>query len=138
MVAQEIMTPNYTTVVPQAPLRKAARQMQDLNVGMLPVFDGRRLRGVITDRDIVIRAVAAGADPLTAPVADYMSEGIATCSEDCDIGDVARLMENRRVRRLIVTNSHSHPVGVLSTADLATTPESAGYAGEVLREVSQP
>ena len=137
MIAQDIMTPNYAAVVPQAPLREAARQMQDLNVGMLPVFDGESLMGVITDRDIVIRAVAAGADPLTAPVADYMTEGIATCPEDCDIGDVARLMEDRRVRRLIVINSDNYPVGVLSTADLAITPESAGYAGEVLREVSK-
>ncbi len=137
MIAHDIMTPNYAAVVPQAPLREAARQMQDLNVGMLPVFDGKRLMGVITDRDIVIRAVAAGADPLTAPVADYMSEGAATCSEDCDIGDVAHLMENRQIRRLIVTNSDGYPVGIVSTADLATTPESAGYAGEVLREVSK-
>lgn len=137
MIAQDIMTPNYQAVVPQTPLREAARQMDELNVGMLPVSDGNRLLGVITDRDIVVRAVAAGADPMSAPVSDYMTENVASCPEDWEIGDVARLMEDRQVRRVIVMNSGRHPVGVLSTADMATTPESSGYAGEILREVSK-
>src|SRR2546425_3409478 len=100
MQIKDIMTPNPECIDPGATLLDAARRMRDLDVGPLPVCDNDRLAGMITDRDITIRAVAEGKDLKTTTVREAMSEDIVYGFEDQDIDDAARVMEQKQIRRL--------------------------------------
>jgi CBS domain-containing protein len=139
MQTKDIMTPNVECVRPDATLQEAARKMRDLDVGPLPVCgDDDRLAGMITDRDIIIRAVAEGKDPRTTRVREAMTEEIISCFEDQDVDDAARVIEQRQVRRLVVLNRDKRLVGIVSLGDLAVETGARPTAGEVLREVSEP
>src|SRR5207248_4391749 len=105
MLIKDIMTPNPECISPDDSLQEAARKMRDLDIGPLPVCgDNDRLAGMITDRDIAIRAVAEGKDPRTTPVREAMTEEIISCFEDQDVREAARTMQERQVRRLVVRN----------------------------------
>jgi CBS domain-containing protein len=139
MQLKDIMTPNPECVRPNATLQEAARRMRDLDVGPLPVCgDDDRLAGMITDRDIAVRAVAEGKDPKTTPVREAMTEEIVYGFEDQDVDDAARVMEQRQIRRLVVLNRDRRLVGIVSLGDLAVEAGARATAGEVLREVSEP
>jgi CBS domain-containing protein len=112
--------------------------MRSLDAGSLPVCDHDRLAGMITDRDITVRAVADGRDPRTATVRDAMSEGINYCFEDDDVADAARLMRQKQIRRLVVLNHDKRLVGIVSLGDLAVETSDEHLAGETLERVSQP
>jgi CBS domain-containing protein len=112
----------------------AAAKMRHLDIGLLPVWDGERLVGMLTDRDITIRAVADGRDPGTTTARDIMTGELAWCYEDADISEAGRIMAERGVRRLAVINQEKRMVGMLSVGDLtAASPE---LAGEALRALS--
>jgi CBS domain-containing protein len=96
----EVMTPNVEVTRPDATLRQAAELMRDLDVGMVPVCDGERLVGTITDRDIVIRGVAAGCDVESTDVRELMSPDIVYCFEDQDTEEAADIMNVRQIRCL--------------------------------------
>jgi CBS domain-containing protein len=122
MKAIDIMTPDPRVVTEEEPLSAVARLMQTLDVGMIPVVDDvvkRRLRGVITDRDIAIRHVASG-HSTDCPVSSHMSAGsmVVARLED-DIHEVLARMEQRKVRRAPVTDEKGAVVGVISSADIA-------------------
>ena len=136
MKTSEIMTKDARCVGPDASLVVAARMMRDMNVGSLPVCDDDRVTGVITDRDITIRAVAEDRDPEGTPVRAVMSHEIAYAFEDQDVEDAARIMEVKQIRRLPVLNHEKRLVGILALGDLAVE---AGMAlsGEALKEISQ-
>lgn len=121
MRAAEIMTENPETVTPDATLADAARKMRDLDVGIIPVVDSesRRLKGVITDRDIAVRAVAEGRDAASTRVADCMSEGVETCNKNDSVREVLRLMQREQVRRVPITDREGRLVGIIAQADLA-------------------
>jgi CBS domain-containing protein len=121
MRAAEIMTENPETLTPDATLADAARKMRDLDVGIIPVVDGesRRLKGVITDRDIAVRAVAEGRDANSTRVSDCMSEGVETCNKNDSIRDVLQLMKREQVRRVPITDREGRLVGIIAQADLA-------------------
>jgi len=139
MRLKDIMTPNPECIRPDASIQEAACKMRDLDVGPLPVcgYDDR-LAGMITDRDIAVRAVAEGKDPRTTTVQDAMTEDIVFGFEDQELEDAARVMEMRQIRRLVVLNRDKHLVGIVSLGDLAVETGTRPTAGEVLREVSEP
>jgi CBS domain-containing protein len=138
MQIKDIMTPNPECIEPGATLQQAARRMRELDVGPLPVCDNDRLAGMITDRDITVRAVAEGKDPKTTAVREAMSEDIIFCFEDQDLEEAASLMEEKQIRRLAVLNRDKRLVGILSLGDLAVECGDRAKAGEILQEVSEP
>lgn len=139
MLLKDVMTPNPECIPPDATLQEAARRMRDLDVGPLPVCgDNDRLAGMITDRDIAVRAVAEGKDPKTAKVREAMSAKIIYCFEDQAMEEAARMMQQRQVRRLVVLNRDKRLVGIVSLGDLATEAGDRQKSGEILHDVSEP
>ena len=119
----EIMSTEVQTIQPQESLRRAAQYMQELDVGALPVCEGERLLGMLTDRDITVRGVADGLDPDAACVSDIMSPDVDTLTEDQDSEDAKQLMGERQVRRLPVVDAQQRLVGIVSLGDLAMQDE---------------
>jgi CBS domain-containing protein len=136
MQVSEAMSGDVQIADPNQPIRDAARLMAQIDAGVLPVGENDRLVGMITDRDIAIRAVGAGKGPAT-PVRDIMSEDVKYCFEDDDLDEVAQNMADIKVRRLPVLNRDKRLVGILSLGDIALTdgPRSAGNA---LCGISEP
>jgi CBS domain-containing protein len=133
---REIMTANPTTVRPESPVADAAKLMKSEDVGSLPVVDGDRLVGVVTDRDIVVRVVAEGGDPGAISVGEIRSSDPVTVDPKQDLGEALTQMARHQVRRLPVVDN-GRLVGVLAQADVAR--EAAGsVAGEVVEEISKP
>jgi CBS domain-containing protein len=133
----EVMTREVTVVPPDADLQRVAQMMRDLNVGALPVCDGKRLMGMITDRDITIRAVAEGIPPSSARVADVMSKDISWCFDDQTVGEVLQQMGDQQIRRLPVVSRHNMELtGVVSLGDLATRQD--GPTDSTLEDISRP
>ena len=136
MKVSEAMTRDVRVANPDQSIREAARTMAEIDTGVLPVGESDRLVGMITDRDIAIRAVAEGKGPDT-PVREVMTQDVKYCFEDEDTDHVARNMADQQVRRLPVVNRDKRLVGILSLGDLAVM-QGAGPAGEALTGVSQP
>jgi CBS domain-containing protein len=134
----DAMTRNVELTAPDASLQTAAKRMRDSGVGILPVGENDRLRGVITDRDIVVRAVASALDPQKTQVRDAMTPQVIYCFEDQPISEAAQLMERKAVRRLIVLNRRKRMVGLISLDDLAILPGEEKRVGEVLNRVAEP
>ena len=134
----DAMTRNVELTTPDATLQEAARRMRDSGVGILPVGENDRLRGVITDRDIAVRAVANARDPKSTRVRDAMTPQVIYCFEDQPISEAAELMEKKAVHRLIVLNRRKRMVGMISLDDLARLPGEARRVGEVLERVAEP
>jgi CBS domain-containing protein len=130
------MSTEVRTVQPQDSLRAAAQLMQQLDVGALPVCDGERLLGVLTDRDIAIRGVADGLDPERACVSDVMTPEVQCVVEDQDAQEAMRLMGERQIRRLPVVDRDRKLVGIVSLGDLAL--RQSGHVDEAVREISEP
>src|SRR4051812_7399558 len=138
MLIKEIMTHNVEVVSPGDTLEQAAQKMEELDVGLMPVCEGHRVVGLITDRDITVRATAAGCEPRTTLVGDAMSQDIISCYEDQDVQDAARLMKEKQIRRLLVMSRGNELVGIVSLGDLVTQAGDQGRPGEVLKNVSKP
>jgi CBS domain-containing protein len=144
MRAADIMTENPEVVTPDATLADAARKMRDLDVGIIPVVDSeqnRRLRGVITDRDITIRAVAEGRDAGSTRVSDVMTSGVETCNKNDSVQDVLQLMEREQVRRVPITDREGRLVGIIAQADVATDLDSemgSRRVADTLERISEP
>jgi len=139
MQVKEVMTRGAECISPDEPLQKAAQKMKSLDVGPLPVCgDNDKLVGMLTDRDITVRAVAEGWDPKTARVRDAMTEGVTYCFEDDDVSEAARLMKEKQIRRLVVLNRDKRLVGIVSLGDLAVEAGDRHLAGQTLERVSQP
>ena len=136
MKVSEAMTRDVRITSPDQSIREAARIMAEIDAGVLPVGENDRLVGMITDRDIAIRAVAEGKGPDTS-VREVMTQDVKYCFEDEDTDDVVRNMADQQVRRLPVVNRDKRLVGILSLGDLAVM-EGARPAGEALAGVSQP
>ena len=131
------MTSNPQCVPPDASLSEAARVLRDLDVGSVPICDNDRIAGIITDRDISIRAVAEGRDPNRTTVREIMSPGVSFVFEDQDIEEAVQRFEQDQVRRLPVLNRDKRLVGIVSLGDLAVEADSR-WGGEALREISEP
>jgi CBS domain-containing protein len=132
------MTTNVEVVHPDAMLQDAAQKMKSLDVGSLPVCDGQRLVGTLTDRDITIRAVAEGRNPTTTPVRESMTPQVIYCYDDQNVKEAAKLMQEKQIRRLPVINRDKRLVGIVSLGDLAVDSGNEKMAGKTLTEISQP
>lgn len=120
MFVRDLMTKSPAICTPGTKLDVAAKMMFDYDCGELPVCDGNSLVGVVTDRDIALRAVAAGMIPDRIAVQEVMTKGVHTVTADADVHEALQLMELRRVRRLPVTDRTGKVVGILSATDLAS------------------
>jgi CBS domain-containing protein len=138
MKLKDILTKEPQVISPESMICEAARMMKQGDIGMLPVCDGQRLVGAITDRDLAIRAVAEGCDPLKTQVKDVMTPGICYCFEDQDLEEVARLMEEKQIRRIAVLNRDKRLVGIASLGDFALRSKDNQLTEELLERVSQP
>jgi CBS domain-containing protein len=136
MRVAEVMTRDVRLIEPNQTIRDAARLMAEMDAGIMPVREGDRLVGMITDRDIAVRAVAQGRGPDTA-VREVMTDEVKYCYEDDDTNDVARNMADIQVRRLPVLTRDKRLVGIISLGDMAVSDE-AGKAGEAVAGISQP
>ncbi len=138
MLLKDIMTKNPEEVPVIESVMDAAEKMKELNVGAIPVFKNDKVVGIVTDRDIAIRAVAEGKDPKDTPVMDIMSTNVVSCPENADIQEAAQIMEKNKVRRLIVTDQSGKAVGIVSLGDIATKARLKDIGFEVLEKVSEP
>ena len=136
MRISEIMTRDPKLIDPTSSIRDAARRMKDEDIGALPIGENDRLIGMVTDRDIAIRAVAEDRDPSSTTVREVMSEKIYYCFEDDDIKDAARCMAQNQVRRLPILNRDKRLTGIVSLADIAQTGEECEKTA--LEGVSEP
>ncbi len=136
MQINEIMTPTVHLADPNMTIRDAARRMRADNVGALPVGENDRLIGMITDRDIVVRAVADERAAGNTTVREVMSEGICYCFADDDAEGAAQIMAKHQVRRLPVLNRAKRLVGVLSLADLGRSEDEAAQGA--LKDIAEP
>ena len=133
----QAMTRGVRTISPQDSLVMAAQAMDELNVGSLPVCDGQRLMGIVTDRDIVTRGVAQGCAIDQAKVSDVMSHNVQWCFEDQSVEEVADRMSQVQIRRVPVLDRDQQLVGMLSLGDMATK-GADGTASRALGSISEP
>jgi len=131
-----VMTRDITVVSPQDTIQRAAQLMRDRNVGALPVCDGRKLQGMITDCDITIRATAGGQPPDQVTVQEVMTDDIHWCYEDQTVGEVLQHMGDAQVRRIPVVSRDKTLVGMVSLGDLAT--RHGADADDTLEDISLP
>jgi CBS domain-containing protein len=137
MRIQDAMTRDVHIASPAHSIREAARMMAEIDAGALPVGENDRLVGMITDRDIAVRAVAAGKGPDT-PVRDVMSRELCYCFEDQEIDEVAANMADQKIRRLPVVSREKRLVGIVSLGDIALADDPNGAATSALSGVSEP
>jgi CBS domain-containing protein len=133
----DIMTRDVQTISPEETVRRAAQMMDELNVGSIPVCDGNKLVGMITDRDITVRSTAAGQAPEATRVGDVMSTDVRTCSPNQSVDEVLGQMGDVQIRRVPVIDQESHAiVGIVSLGDMAT--KHSAQVDRALDEISTP
>lgn len=137
-MVSEVMTRDVRTLSPRETLLQAAQAMDALNVGAIPVCDGRTLLGIVTDRDIVLRGVAQDCPIRSTPLSAVMTTDAAWCYEDEPLEDVAARMRDRQIRRLPVLDRDKHLAGILSLGDLATKGDGKEAAADALEGISTP
>ena len=140
MKARDIMTANPESVTAADSIQTAARIMRDSDVGIVPVVDdqsSRRLRGVITDRDIAVRCIAEGRDG-NCRVSDLMSGDLVTARPDDDVSKVMERMKAEQVRRIPIIDDSDRLVGIIAQADLALDGPSDRAVGDVVEKISEP
>ncbi len=138
MLVKDMMTRDPQTIAPDATLQQAAEKMKKLDVGVLPVCDGDRLVGMVTDRDLAIRGVAACCDPADTRVSAVMTEDALHCYEDDDVQDAVQTMEDAQIRRIAVFNRNERLIGIVSLGDIATRLHDDQISGEALERISEP
>lgn len=138
MPIKEIMTRQVEVIHPEATLWEAAQKMAALDVGPLPVCTGDQLVGMLTDRDITVRATAQGRDPKTTRVHEVMTPDVIFTFEDDDVSEAARIMREQQIRRLPVLNQSKQLVGIISLGDLSVYTGDARQVGKTLEAVSEP
>lgn len=136
MKISDVMSRGVTVARPDDSLQSVAQRMASEDVGAIPVCDGTRLQGMITDRDITIRAVAQGRDSSTS-IAEVMTTDIEYCFEDDDLEDVADKMADSQIRRIPVVDRDRNLVGIVALADLAREGKDK-LTGDTVQEISQP
>lgn len=134
---QDLMSRDVQVIGPDATIAEAARSMRDGDFGMMPVGENDRMIGVISDRDIAVRAVAEGLDG-NAKVRDVMSDGVRWAYDDEPVERAVEIMSEHQVRRLPIVNREKRLVGILALGDLAVDKTESRPAGEALSEISEP
>jgi CBS domain-containing protein len=135
----DVMTRGVRSMAPQDPLVKAAQAMEELNVGAIPVCEGDRLVGMVTDRDIVVRCVAQDLDAKSCKLSDIMSGHVRTVRETDDVNEVLGEMSSARIRRMPVVDHQDRLVGIVSLGDIAAKhPQGQGDVASSLSGISTP
>jgi CBS domain-containing protein len=134
---KDVMTSGVRTLGPRDTVVLAAQAMEELDVGAVPICDGERIVGMVTDRDIVVRGVAQGLVPGDTRLEDVMSAEVEWVFEDEGLAEVAAKMQQMQIRRLPVLDRDKHLVGILSLGDLAAKGDPE-QAGEALADISEP
>lgn len=135
-IIRDIMTKDVKVCSPQDTLTAAAKIMRDINCGSVPVCEGNKVVGMITDRDIVINCVAEEKDCKSVHCQDSMTSDVITCSPDTDIHECARMMSENRIRRIPVVEN-GEMIGICAIGDLATVNIHVNEAGEALSHISE-
>ena len=138
-IVSDVMTRGVRSMSPQDTVALAAQAMDELNVGVIPVCEGDKLVGMVTDRDIVIRGVAQQADTKTMKLADVMSTNVRCAKEDEDVDDVLSQMAETQIRRMPVIDKQERLVGIVSIGDIASKdPDDEFDVGMSLGDISEP
>ena len=135
MNIRDVMTTNPRTVSPDDSIQRAACVMRDEDTGVVPVVDNGRTVGVVTDRDIVVRAVASGGE-LNGPIRDIVSSNVVSVGPDMSTREAAELMSEHQIRRLPVVENE-RLVGIVSIGDLAVKEGKDGRMGDTLQGISE-
>ena len=136
MKVSELMTSEVNFISTDHTIQQAAEKMKNQDIGDIPVVVDGDVVGMITDRDITVRAVAHGLDPKVSKVVDAMTERVVVCKEEDDVQTAAELMAEHKIRRLVVENAEGNMTGVVSIGDLATSLEQKA-ACDALRKISE-
>ena len=134
---REVMTANPKCLSEKDSLLEAARIMRDQDTGVVPIVDGKRIVGMITDRDIVVRAIADGKNLDSVRVNEVMTKSVRTVKEDTPINEVLSLMSSAEVRRVPVVNDKNEIVGIVSIGDVAEKTSKDGKVGKAIEDISQ-
>ena len=134
---RDVMTPNPASVSEKDSIKRVAEIMRREDAGVVPVVDGRKIIGIITDRDIVVRLVAEGKDPASAKVNEAMSKKVSTVKEDTPINEVLQLMSREQIRRVPVTNSNNELIGIVSIGDIASDEKETVKVGRTVEDISE-
>jgi CBS domain-containing protein len=137
MTVKEIMSTDIRVVDATSSIQKAAGMMKELDIGFLPAVLANKPAGAVTDRDIVVRGVAAGIDLQATPVGEIMTRNLAVVLEDATVAEAAAQMGEKQIRRLLVLNAEGSMVGVVTLSDLATGFEDSQLAGQTLGKLSE-
>lgn len=138
MKVRDIMSHHVQLVSSSAMVNEAAEKMGAFNIGALPIIEDNKIAGMLTDRDIAIRVVAAGLNPKMTVIKNVYTPGIITCYEDDYIEIAARIMEDNQVRRLLVLGDDSNTAGILSIGDLALKTNRGHLTYKILEKVCEP
>jgi len=139
MQVHEKVTRNLITIAPEASIQDAAKLMAEYDIGELPVCAERNnVVGVVTDRDITVRATAKDLDPHQSRVESIMTRDLVWCHENWSLEDAAKLMKQHQIRRIFVRNDNNDFIGVIALGDLAASDQTEKLAEEILHDVSQP
>jgi CBS domain-containing protein len=137
MKVKQIMTAEITSVGPETNLADVAGMMSEKDIGWVPVLKDGKVLGVITDRDIVLRSVAAGKNPKAVSAREVASPSTLSVRDNEDIEEASRLMAEKQVRRLLVVDNNDHAVGVISLSDLASRMRGNELAGATLGRITR-
>ena len=135
MKVRELMHKGVEVVTPDTPLTKLAKTMREKDIGAVPVATNGKLVGIVTDRDITVRAVANGKDLSKMTAEDVMTKGVVCCRDDDKLRDVIGMMEEKKIRRIPVTDENEHVVGMVGLGDISSGAP-ARLAAEVLHAVA--
>ena len=133
---REVMTDSPRCVTPETLVSEAARLMKSEDVGSLPILDGERLTGIVTDRDIVLQAVAEEKDPRGMPVREVASRDLVTVGQDEDLSEALKRMASHQIRRIPVVDEDDRLVGIVAQADVAREAKDKD-SGQMLQDISQ-
>ena len=133
---RDVMTANPECVSGKDSLRDVARIMKSKDTGVVPVVDGRRIIGLITDRDIVVRGLAEGKDLANASVSELMTKQVRTVRDDATVNDALDLMNSAEVRRVAVVNHNDELVGIVSLGDISLNTDKDSKVGKTVESIS--
>lgn len=136
MKLREVMSEGVVVIRPDVVVAEAARKMRDADTGFLPVCNGDKILGTLTDRDIVVRVIAMGLDPKLTLISDVMTKDVIYAFEDQDATDAAHIMNEQQVRRIVVLDNNKLLVGVVSLGDLWSRTSTQDVAADVMEKVA--
>jgi len=134
---RDVMTPNPECVSEKDSIRDVARIMKDQDTGVVPVVEGKKIIGLITDRDIVVRGLAEGKNLENVRVNELMTKSVRSVREDSSVGEALDLMSNAEIRRIAVVNHNDELVGIVSLGDIASQTNQDGRIGQAVENISE-